>query len=447
MEPSRRERSPRPSRHRRGCFSMIPNMYKIAGELTPFAMHVAARTLATHALSIFGDHSDVMACRQTGFALLASGSVQEAQDLAAIAHAATLSSRIPFLHFFDGFRTSHEVAKIVELSDEELSSLLDPEDVAAHRRRALTPDRPVLRGTAQNPDTFFQAREAGNPFYLACPDAVARAMERFGEGHGQELPPLRLRRRPGGDPRPRADGLRGRHGARDRRVALRTGREGRSPEGPALSPVRRRALRRRAAVDRPGHRRPRSHQGAGSRRRAALPGRRHGALRVERGPCTAASRRRALRALLQGVHAGDGRRRLRRAFARDAEEPLHHRHHRRRDGHFAALGCLARHRAAGHDARACLLRPGRRRNRRSQPQLDQDPRRGDRGLRPGLFRLRLEEGGSDDRLAPAFRAAAHPVRVSHRPGALRGLPPVRVRQPLRHARARPSGRGLPAERP
>ena len=162
-----------------GLLLMIPNMYKIAGELTPFAMHVAARTLATHALSIFGDHSDVMACRQTGFALLASGSVQEAQDLAAIAHAATLSSRIPFLHFFDGFRTSHEVAKIVELSDEELSSLLDPEDVAAHRRRALTPDRPVLRGTAQNPDTFFQAREAGNPFYLACPDAVARAMERL----------------------------------------------------------------------------------------------------------------------------------------------------------------------------------------------------------------------------------------------------------------------------
>src|SRR5512135_3768517 len=138
-----------------GLLLMIPDMYKIAGELIPFVMHVAARTLATHALSIFGDHSDVMACRQTGFALLASGSVQEAQDLAAIAHAATLRSRIPFLHFFDGFRTSHEVAKIVELPDEDLRALLDEEAIVAHRRRALTPDRPVLRGTAQNPDVFF----------------------------------------------------------------------------------------------------------------------------------------------------------------------------------------------------------------------------------------------------------------------------------------------------
>ncbi len=162
-----------------GLLLMVPNMYKIAGELTPFAMHVAARTLATHALSIFGDHSDVMACRATGFAMLASGSVQEAQDFAAIAQAATLSSRVPFLHFFDGFRTSHEVAKIEELSDEELAALIDAEEVAAHRRRALTPDRPVLRGTAQNPDAFFQAREAANPFYLACPDIVSKTMERF----------------------------------------------------------------------------------------------------------------------------------------------------------------------------------------------------------------------------------------------------------------------------
>jgi len=162
-----------------GLLLMIPNMYKIAGELTPLAMHVAARTVATHALSIFGDHSDIMACRQTGFALLASGSVQEAQDFAAIAQAATLASRIPFLHFFDGFRTSHEVGKIEELGDEDLAALLDPEDIAAHRSRALSPDRPVLRGTAQNPDAFFQAREAINPYYIACSDVVARTMERF----------------------------------------------------------------------------------------------------------------------------------------------------------------------------------------------------------------------------------------------------------------------------
>src|SRR5262249_54346244 len=140
-----------------GLLLMIPNLYKIAGELTAFAMHVAARTLATHALSIFGDHSDVMACRQAGLALLCSGSVQEAHDLAAVAHAATLKARVPFLHFFDGFRTSHEVSRIEELADEDLRALLDEEAIAAHRRRALTPDRPVLRGTAQNPDVFFQA--------------------------------------------------------------------------------------------------------------------------------------------------------------------------------------------------------------------------------------------------------------------------------------------------
>ncbi len=162
-----------------GLLLMIPNMYKIAGELTAFAMHVTARTIATHALSIFGDHSDVMACRQTGFALLASGSVQEAQDLACVAHAATLAARVPFLHFFDGFRTSHEVAKIDEVSDEVLRAMIDEDLVAAHRRRALSPDHPVLRGTAQNPDTYFQAREAVNPAYAACPDRVEQAMERF----------------------------------------------------------------------------------------------------------------------------------------------------------------------------------------------------------------------------------------------------------------------------
>jgi pyruvate-ferredoxin/flavodoxin oxidoreductase len=168
-----------------GLLLMIPNMYKIAGELTPFTMHVAARALATHALSIFGDHSDVMACRQTGFALLASNSVQEAQDMAAVAHAASLESRVPFLHFFDGFRTSHEVAKIESLSDDDLRSLVSEEAVLAHRRRALTPDRPVIRGTAQNPDVFFQAREAANPFYDACPDIVARAMAAFAKRTGR----------------------------------------------------------------------------------------------------------------------------------------------------------------------------------------------------------------------------------------------------------------------
>jgi pyruvate-ferredoxin/flavodoxin oxidoreductase len=164
-----------------GLLLMIPNMYKIAGELTSMVIHVAARTLATHALSIFGDHSDVMAARTTGFALLAASSVQEAMDFALIAQAATLEARVPFLHFFDGFRTSHEVAKVEELSGETFSGMIDLELVRAHRRRGLSPDRPALRGTAQNPDVYFQARESANPYYLACPAIVENAMKRFGE--------------------------------------------------------------------------------------------------------------------------------------------------------------------------------------------------------------------------------------------------------------------------
>ena len=162
-----------------GLLLMIPNMYKIAGELTSAVIHVSARSLAAQALSIFGDHSDVMAVRQTGFALLASRSVQEAQDMALIAHSASLGSRVPFLHFFDGFRTSHEVQKIEQLTNEDLRAMIDDELVAAHRGRALTSEHPVLRGTAQNPDVYFQGRETVNPFYTACPGIVQQAMDKF----------------------------------------------------------------------------------------------------------------------------------------------------------------------------------------------------------------------------------------------------------------------------
>ncbi len=168
-----------------GLLLMIPNMYKIAGELTAYSMHVSARTVATHALSIFGDHSDVMACRQVGFALVASGCGQEAHDLACIVQAATLKARVPFLHFFDGFRTSNEVNKIEELTDDDLLHMMDADAVEAHRARALTPDRPVLRGTAQNPDTFFQQREACNGYYAACPGIVQQTMDRFAERVGR----------------------------------------------------------------------------------------------------------------------------------------------------------------------------------------------------------------------------------------------------------------------
>jgi pyruvate-ferredoxin/flavodoxin oxidoreductase len=162
-----------------GLLLMIPNMYKIAGELSPAVIHVAARSLATQGLSIFGDHSDVMAVRATGFALLASSSVQEAHDLALIAHASTLEARVPFLHFFDGFRTSHEINKVTLLRDEEIRAMIRDDLVIAHRRRALNPDHPFIRGTAQNPDVYFQARETVNPYYTATPAIVQRTMDTF----------------------------------------------------------------------------------------------------------------------------------------------------------------------------------------------------------------------------------------------------------------------------
>ncbi len=168
-----------------GLLLMLPNMFKIAGELTPAVIHVAARALATHALSIFGDHSDVMAARGTGFALLCSSSVQEAHDFALVSHAATLRTRVPFLHFFDGFRTSHEVDKIQLLDDEDLRAVMRYGDVLDHRARGLTPERPVLRGSAQNPDVFFQAREAANPYYDAVPGEVQAVFDQLGERTGR----------------------------------------------------------------------------------------------------------------------------------------------------------------------------------------------------------------------------------------------------------------------
>ena len=168
-----------------GLLLMLPNMFKIAGELTPSVLHVAARALATHALSIFGDHSDVMAARSTGWAMLASASVQEAHDFALVSHGATLEARVPFLHFFDGFRTSHEMNRISLLDDSDMAALVDDAAILAHRERRLTPDRPVLRGSAQNPDVFFQAREAVNPFYDAVPTIVATKLAALAERTGR----------------------------------------------------------------------------------------------------------------------------------------------------------------------------------------------------------------------------------------------------------------------
>ncbi len=169
-----------------GLLLKVPNMFKIAGELTPFCIHVSARSIATHALSIFGDHSDIYAARTTGFAMLASCGVQEAHDLALVAHSATLKTRVPFLHFFDGFRTSHEVAKISYIEDETILAMLPEDLIAAHRKRALNPDAPVIRGTAQNPDAFFQSREACNQFYSACPGLVQETMDELAKLTGRQ---------------------------------------------------------------------------------------------------------------------------------------------------------------------------------------------------------------------------------------------------------------------
>lgn len=169
-----------------GLFLMIPNMYKIAGELTPAVFHVSARSIAAAALSIFGDHSDVMATRQTGFGLICSNSVQEVMDTAAIVHRATLESRIPFIHFFDGFRTSAEVMKMEELSEDDIKAMIDDEKVKEFRERALSPDRPFIRGTAQNPDVYFQGRETVNKFYDACPEIVQSAMDKFAQITGRQ---------------------------------------------------------------------------------------------------------------------------------------------------------------------------------------------------------------------------------------------------------------------
>ena len=169
-----------------GLLLMIPNMYKIAGELLPCVFHVSARALASHALSIFGDHQDVMACRQTGFAMLAEGSVQEVMDLAAVAHLSTIKSRVPFINFFDGFRTSHEIQKIEMLENEDLAGLIDQDALAAFRSRALTPERPVARGMAENPDVFFQHREASNSFYTAVPAIVEEYMNEISKITGRK---------------------------------------------------------------------------------------------------------------------------------------------------------------------------------------------------------------------------------------------------------------------
>ena len=249
---------------------MLPNMYKIAGELTATVFHVAARSVATQALSIFGDHSDVMAARTTGFALLSSASVQEAHDNALIAQAATLETRIPFMHFFDGFRTSHEINTLALLGDDQIRAMIDPDLVRAHRKRALDPEHPFVRGTAHNPDTFFQARESVNPFYARVPAAVQSAMDRFAALTGRQYHLFDYAGPPDAERVVVAMGT-GAETARETRPRLAGARrKGRRHPSAALPALCRRGLSRRGAADLPGARRDRADQGAGRARRAAL---------------------------------------------------------------------------------------------------------------------------------------------------------------------------------
>ena len=293
-----------------GLLLMIPNLYKIAGELTPMVLHVAARSLAAQGLSIFGDHSDVMAARATGFAMLCSASVQEAQDFALLAQSATLESRIPFMHFFDGFRTSHEISKIEMLGDEVLRALIDEQRVAEHRSRALSPEHPVLRGTAQNPDVYFQGRETVNRFYDACPAVLQKAMDKFATLTGRQY---RLYEYHGAPDADRIIVLMGSGCEAAEETVDYLNQRG---EKTGLLKVRLyrpfdiRRFRRGFAGLGEGHRGARPDQGTGRRGRAALSGlpdrpARGPERRLGRFQYDAQSCRRPVRAFLQGIHPGD----------------------------------------------------------------------------------------------------------------------------------------------
>ena len=425
-----------------GFLLMLPNMYKIAGELTPCVFHVAARAIATQALSIFGDHSDVMSARMVGFAMLAASSVQEAHDLALVAQVATLEARVPVMFFFDGFRTSHEENKITVIPDEQIRAAIDDDLVRAHRARALTPERPVIRGTAHNPDTFFQARESANPFYARVPDIVQRAMDRVGRPHRTLVPPVPLQRSSRGGARRHRHRLGVRGARRDRRLAERARREGRRPARDALPALGRGALSCGAAADRHAHRGARSNEGSRRTRRAAVSRRRDD---VRRG---ARRGRIASMPVIVGGRYGlsskdfdprDGQDGLRRAEEAGAEARIHDRDQRRRVAHQPDRRRELRHRAAGRRARA-VLRPRRRRHRRREQELDEDPGLGSGTPRAGLLRLRLEEVRLLHDLAPALRPAAHPRAVPAEVGELRRHPQVRLPLQARHAGGSGAGR-------
>ena len=400
-----------------GLLLMLPNMFKIAGELTPAVIHVAARSVATHALSIFGDHSDVMAARTTGWAMLAAGNVQEAHDFALIAQAATLESRVPFLHFFDGFRTSHEVSKIEPLGPDDIRAMIDDRWIAAHRQRSLSPDRPVLRGSAQNPDVFFQAREAINPYYLALPGIVQTTMDRFAGLAGRTyrlfdyVGPADAERvivvigSAAGAIEEAVEALL----ARGEKVGLLKVRLYRPFDAAAFLAALPPSTRAIAVLDRtkePGalgeplfqdvvtaiaedwHARS-----PGSAPPPRVIGGRYGLASKEFTPAMAA-------AVFAELDAAEPKRRFTVGIVDDVT-------HLSLEGRPVVL-----HRGRRRPPRG-LLRARQRRHGRCQQELGEDRRREYAAVRPGLLRLRLQEVGLDDRLAPAVQPAAdHAPRTS-----------------------------------
>ncbi len=364
--------------------------------------------------------------------------------MALIAQAATLEARVPFLHFFDGFRTSHEVAKVEQLTADDLRAMIDEDLVRAHRARALSPDRPVLRGTAQNPDVYFQAREAVQP---VLPGRSHHRAERDGQVRRTRrppVPPVRLRRRARCRARHHHHGLRRRSGPRDRGSPGRRRREGRPAQGPPLP-----ALRRRSTSSPPCPQRSRT---IAVLDRTKEPGATGEPLYCDVITALAEmgvaqeGHRRPLRPVLQGIHPRHGQGRLRRTAQGHAQEPLHRRHQRRRHPHQPGLRSRVLHRSPRHRARP-VLRPGRGRHRGRQQELHQDHRRRDRQLRPGLLRLRLQEVRRHHHLAPALRPQADPLQLPDHQGQLRGLPPVLLPGTHRHAEARRARRHLPAQQP
>ena len=430
---------------------MIPNMFKISGELTPAVFHIAARALATHALSIFGDHSDVMSVRSTGWAMLASCSVGEAHDMAIdrpVGHA-QVPRAVPAL-----FRRLPHLARSQQ--DRTVERRRHPRDDrrAVDQGPSRSVDEPRSTGAAGHgpePRRVLPGPRSLQPV-LQC-DARHRPGDDgpLRQAGRAAVSPVRLRRAPGCRPRRRADGLRRRGRRRDGAEAEQDGPEGGRRQSAAVPAVRRQGLPGRDSRDGQGHRRARSHQGTRRDGRTAVSGHadrpdgrlgRAGGRRRQ----DAANHRRSLRFVVQGIHAGDGQGGAGRVECRQAQEPLYGRHRRRRDPHQPEVRSRVPHRRTGR-ALLAVLRPGRRRHGGGQQELGQDHRREHQPVRARLLRVRLEESRGDHRVAPAVQPAADQFDLPDRAGQLRGLPPVRLPGSGRRAGAGGGRRHVPAEQP